>query len=92
MTRPKQGEEQGKEQAEDKAQASTPQLDQLERLANAAATAAQAKKWRARKNGLQDQEEPSEVRSLNHDVEARAQAEAAMQQMMARSNGKRRGR
>ena len=83
MTRPKQGEEQGKEQAEDKAQASTPQLDQLERLANAAATAAQAKKWRARKNGLQDQEEPSELRDLTHDAEARAQAEAAMRLMAA---------
>jgi hypothetical protein len=81
MAEPKQ-----EEQTEDKAQAqaSTPQLDRLESLAKAAATAAQAKQWRARKNGLQDQEEPSEVRSLNHDAEARAQAEAAMQQMMAK--------
>jgi hypothetical protein len=78
------------EQGEGKAQASTPRLDQLEKLANAAATAAQAKQWRARKNGLRDQEEPSEVRNLNHDAEARARAEAAMQEMMAKSKGKRR--
>jgi predicted Zn-dependent protease len=78
VTEPKQ-----EEQTEDKAQASTPQLDRLESLAKAAATAAQAKKWRARKNGLQDQEEPSEVRDLTHDVEARAQAEAAMRLMAA---------
>ena len=78
MTEPKQ-----EEQTEDKAQASTPQIDRLESLAKAAATAAQAKKWRARKNGLQDQEEPSEVRDLTHDAEARAQAEAAMRLMAA---------
>ena len=78
MTEPKQ-----EEQTEDKAQASTPQLDRLESLVKAAATAAQAKKWRARKNGLQDQEEPSEVRDLTHDAEARAQAEAAMRLMAA---------
>ena len=83
--RPKQGEEQT-----EKEQASTPQLDRLEKLANAAATAAQARQWRARKNGLQDQGETSEVRNLNHDAEARAQAEAAMRQMMAKSQGKRR--
>jgi hypothetical protein len=76
------------ESAEDKGAVSTPQLDRLERLANAAATAAQNKQWRARKNGLQEQVEPSEVRSLNHDAEARAQAEAAMQRMMANSKGK----
>jgi hypothetical protein len=78
------------EQGEGKAQVSTPRLDQLEKLANAAATAAQAKQWRARKNGLRDQGEPSEVRNLNHDAEARARAEAAMQQMMAKSKGKKR--
>jgi hypothetical protein len=87
-TRPKQGDE----QADNEDQASTPHLDRLENLAKAAETAAQAKKWRARKDGLQVQEEPSEVRNLNHDAEARAQAEAAMQQMMARSKGKPRGR
>jgi hypothetical protein len=38
-TRPKPGEE----QTEDSLQASTPQLDQLEKLANAAATPAQKK-------------------------------------------------
>jgi hypothetical protein len=86
--RPKQDEE----QTGDKGQASTPQLDRLEKLANAAATAAQANQWRARKNGLQDQEEHSEVRSLNHDAEAKAQAEAAMREMMAKSKGKGRSR
>ena len=78
------------EQDEGKAQASTPQLDRLEKLGNAAATAAQARQWRARKNGLQDQSEPSEVRNLNHDAEDRARAEAAMQEMMAKSKGRRR--
>ena len=87
-TRPKQGEE----QTEDKVHGSTPQLDRLEKLANTAATAAQAKQWRARQNGLREQEEPSEVRNLNHDAVARAQAEAAMQRMMANPKGKRRGR
>jgi hypothetical protein len=71
--------------------ASTSQLDRLEKLANAAATAAQAKQWRARKDGLHQQEEPSEVRNLNHDAEARARAEEAMRQMMAKPHGKRRG-
>jgi hypothetical protein len=75
--------EQDEEHTEDKAKASTPQLDRLERLAKAATTNAQAKQWRARKNGLQDQPEPSEVRSLTHDAEARAQAEAAMRLMAA---------
>jgi hypothetical protein len=83
--RPKQGEEQT-----EKVQGSTPQLDRLEKLANAAATAAQARQWQARKNGLQDQGETAEVRNLNHDAEARVQAEAAMRQMMAKSKGKRR--
>ena len=81
--RPKQEDE----QSETKGSASTPQL---EWLANVAATAAQAKQWRARKNGLDAQEKLSEVRDLSHDAEARAQAEAAIQQMMARSTGKRR--
>ncbi|WP_046869575.1 hypothetical protein [Microvirga massiliensis] len=77
------------EQAENRGQVGAPQLDKLERLANAARTAAQAKQWRARKDGLQDESEPSEVRNLTHDAEARAQAEAAMQKMMAKSAGKR---
>ncbi len=84
-TRPKQGEE----QIEHDGQASTPQLDRLEKLANAAATSAQAKRWQARKNGLEDQVEPSEVRNLSHDAEARAQAEAAMRQTMANPKAKR---
>ncbi len=85
--------EQDEEQPEDQVRASTPQLDHLESLAKAAATAAQARKWRARKNGLQDQEEPSEVRNLTHDAEARAQAEAAMRLMgAAKPKGRPRGR
>ncbi len=72
---------QGKEQTEGKVQGSTPQLDRLEKLANTAAMAAQAKQWRARQNGLQEQEEPSDVRNLTQDAEARAQAEAAMRLM-----------
>ncbi len=75
-----------------KGQASTPQLDRLEKLANAAATAAQAKQWRARKNGIDQQEEPSQVRNLSDDTEARARAEEAMRQMMAKPQNKRRGR
>jgi hypothetical protein len=62
------------------------------RLEALAAEAAQAKHWRARKGGIQDQGEPSEVRNLNHDAEARAQAEAAMLRMIEKSAGKRRGR
>jgi hypothetical protein len=84
-TRPKRGDE----QTDDKAQVST---QRLETLADAAAAATRAKRWQARKDGLLDQGEPSEVRNLSHDAEARAQAEAAMQQMMAKSGGKRRGR
>jgi hypothetical protein len=80
---------QGEEQAEDKAQVST---QRLERLANVATAADRANRWQSRKDGLLDLGEPSEVRNLSHDAEARAQAEAAMQQMMAKSAGKRRGR
>jgi hypothetical protein len=79
-------------ETEDTGQASTPQLDRLEKLANAAATAAQAKQWRARKNGMQQQDEPSGVRNLSHDAEARARAEEAMRLMMAKPQSKRRGR
>jgi hypothetical protein len=75
--------EQDNEQPEDQVQASTPQLDRLESLAKAAVANVQSKQWRARKNGLQEQEEPSEVRNLTHDAEARAQAEAAMRLMGA---------
>ena len=82
--------EQGDEQPETNGDASTPQLDRLERLANAAATAAQAKQWRARKNGLQQPDEPAEGRDLSHDAEARARAEEAMRQMIAKPQGKRR--
>ena len=86
------GPEQEDEQPETKGQASTPQLDRLEKLANAAATAAQAKQWRARKNGIDQEEEPSEVRDLSNNAEARARAEEAMRQMMAKPQSKRRGR
>jgi hypothetical protein len=85
MAREPQDEE---EQTDAKPQASTPQLDRLEKLAKTAETAAQSRKWRARQDGLREQEEVSEVRNLNHD--ARAQAEAAMQRMMANPKGKRR--
>ncbi len=85
VNRPKQDEE----QTEGKAQAST---SRLERLANAASAAAQAKQWQARKNGMTDQGEVSEVRNLTHDADAKAQAEAAMQQMMAKAGGKPRRR
>ena len=78
------------EQAEARGQASTPMLDRLERLASAASAGAQAKQWRARQNGLQDQGEPSQVRNLNHDAAAKAQAEEAMRQMMAKTPRKRR--
>ncbi len=83
--------EQEDEQPENNRKASTPQLDRLEKLANAAATAAQAKQWRARKSGLDQQEDSSEVRNLSNDAEARARAEEAMRQMIAKPQGKRRG-
>jgi hypothetical protein len=83
--------EQEDEQPDTKGATSTPHLDRLEKLANAAANAAQAKQWRARKSGLQQQDEPSEVRNLSHNAEARARAEEAMRQMMAKPQGKRRG-
>jgi hypothetical protein len=86
------GTEHKDEQHETKGQASTPQLDRLEKLANAAATAAQAKQWRARKNGIDQEEEPWEVRDLSNNAEARARAEEAMRQMMAKPQSKRRGR
>ena len=66
MNRPKQDEE----QAEGKPQVNT---SRLERLASAASAAAQAKQWQARKNGMTDQGEPSEVRNLTHDADAKAQ-------------------
>lgn len=87
-TEPKQGEE----QPDASRQASPSQYDRLERLAAVATQAAQAKQWRAHKNGMASQDEPSEVRNMNHDEEARAQAEAAMQQMMAKSGSKQRRR
>ena len=82
--------EKSDEPTEARAKVSTPQLDTLERLANAAATAAQTQQWRARKNGLHQQEDVSEVRNLSHDAEARARAEEAMRQMMAKPQGRRR--
>ncbi len=76
---------QDEEQPEGKSQVNT---SRLERLADMASAAAQAKQWQARKNGMSDQGEPSEVRNLTHDADAKAQAEAAMQQMMAKAGGK----
>jgi hypothetical protein len=76
-----------------KAQTSTGKLRvNTARLETLATEAAQAKEWRMRKSGLQDQGGPSDVRNLNHDSEARAQAEAAMRRMMEKPGGKRRSR
>jgi hypothetical protein len=69
-----------------------PQRARVETRARAAATAAQATQGGARNNGIDQQEEPSEVRNLSDDEEARARAEEAMRQMMARPQSKRRGR
>lgn len=77
------------DQADDKLEVNTARL---ETLADAAAGIAQARRWQARKNGMANEVEPSEVRNLNHDADARAQAEAAMQQMMAKPGKKPRGR
>ncbi len=79
-------------QTEEAPQDGSTKYDRLERLANAAAQAAQAKQWQARKNGMANQGEPAEVRDLSQDAEAKAQAEAAMQAMMAKSGGKPRRR
>ncbi|MET0428625.1 MAG: hypothetical protein ABW026_09005 [Microvirga sp.] len=68
---------------------STPNLDRLARIARDAETAVQGRQWRAHKNGLQQQDEPSEVRSLNEDQDARSQAEAAMKRMMAKAKPRR---
>ena len=87
-TPPKQDAEQTEGQSKDEVQVNTAKL---ERLANVATQAAQAKQWQARKNGLANQEPPSEVRDLSQNAEARAQAEAAMKEMLAKPGGKRRG-
>ena len=71
--------------AGDKPQVNT---SRLQTLADAAAAMAQAKQGQARKNGMQNAGAASEVRSLNDDAEAKAQAEAAMQKMMAKPNKK----
>ena len=83
MTMPRRG----AKKTDDGTEAGTSRID---RLADAADAAAQAKRWQARKSGMTDQGEASEVRSLTHDADAKAQAEAAMQQMMAKAGGKRR--
>ena len=80
------------ERTDGKAEADASKYDRLERLANAASQAAQARQWQARKNGMSQQGEPAEVRDLSQDAEAKAQAEAAMQAMMAKGGGKRRFR
>ena len=79
-------------QTEEAPQEGPTKYDRLERLANAATQAAQARQWQARKNGMANQGEPTEVRDLSQDAEAKAQAEAAMQAMMAKSGGKPRRR
>jgi hypothetical protein len=82
--------EENKDQTEGEGQASTPQLDRLQKLANAAAARDQARQWKARQLGLGNRGEASEVRSLNHDADAKAQAEAAMQRMMEQKPAKKR--
>ena len=72
----------------DTEQGGSTKYDRLERLANAATQAAEARQWRARKNGMTNQGEPAEVRDLSQDAKAKAQAEAAMQAMLAKSKGK----
>jgi hypothetical protein len=79
-------------QTEEAPQEGSTKYDRLERLANAATQAAEARQWQARKNGMANQGEPAEVRDLSQDAEAKAQAEAAMQAMMAKSGGKPRRR
>ncbi|UVF22878.1 hypothetical protein HPT29_028415 (plasmid) [Microvirga terrae] len=76
--------EENNQQDEGEGTASTPQLDRLQKLANAAAARDQARQWKARQMGLGNRGEASEVRSLNHDADAKAQAEEAMQRMMAK--------
>jgi hypothetical protein len=76
------------EQTDAKAKVSTSQLDRLEKIANAASATAQARQWSARKNGLQAKPEPSEVRDLSDNADAKAQAEEAMKRMMAKPNKK----
>jgi hypothetical protein len=76
--------EKNNEQTGGEGRASTPQLERLQKLANAAAARDQEKRWKARQLGLANRGEASEVRNLNHDADAKAQAEAAMQRMMAK--------
>lgn len=78
--RPKQDDE----QTQAKTTVSSSQLDRLERLANSASATAQARQWSARKNGLQNKPETSEVRDLRQDAGARAQAEEALKRMMTK--------
>ncbi len=85
VTAPKRGGKKGSSGAE----AGTSRID---RLADAADAAAQARRWQARKDGMTGRGEPSEVRDLTQDADAKAQAEAAMQQMMAKGMGKPRRR
>ena len=79
-------EKESSEPTKEKLEVNTARLEALD------ASAAQSNQWQARKSGMQDQGEASEVRNLSHDAEARAQAEAAMQQMLTKSGGKRRSR
>jgi hypothetical protein len=54
----------------------------LETLADAATGIAQARKWQARKNGLSDNVESSEVRNLSDDQAARAAAGGSLRKLM----------
>lgn len=82
------GEHKQNEETSEEKTVDTPQLDRLERLANVAASAQQARQWAARKSGLRNDAEPSEVRDLTQDSDAKAQAEEAMRMMMAKPNKK----
>ena len=52
------------------------------KLAALAGAADQARRWKARRNGLLDRGAPSEVRDLSGDATARAEAEASLLRAM----------
>jgi hypothetical protein len=72
---------QGADQTAEKLEVNTARL---ESLAEAAAGLAQAKRWQARKSGLSQESEASEVRSLSDDTAARAAAEESMLKLIAK--------
>jgi hypothetical protein len=64
-------------------EASTLQIPPVQQAAGA-----RRKRWREQKADEPEEIPASEVRSLSHDEEARAQAEAAMERLLASSKGK----